>query len=380
MATTNKGLEQPAINSTNWGGPLNNNFGYLDAALGGTTSKNVTGVPATNTLTVDEYRNLILNFTGTLTQNTTYQVPSGVCGEWIVSNATTGAFTLTVKSVDTGTSVIIPQNGRRIIYATSPSAGTVNFYTADNSVGSVGAAGNVSYSDGTGLTGSTGFTYNGTKVTVTATTAATNTDTEALRLDSQSSGTPAAGIGPMVAFAAETAAGVTKVGGQMAVVATDVATGTEDFDFVLRLMAAGAAASEVMRVTSTGLMTVGGNNVIAGRSATNTAVQSLSYAGITATTDDDGTFTAGTTYTPDPSGGNFKRIVNGGAFTLAAPTGSGDYTMVIQITNNASAGAVTFTGFNRVAGDSLTTINGNKFFVFITKCNGFKLASVQALQ
>lgn len=101
--------------------------------------------------------------------------------------------------------------------------------------------------------------------------------------------------------------------------------------------------------------------------------------GYTTTAVNDGTKSSGT-YTPTPAGGNMKRIVNGGAFTLAAPTASGDYTMVIQITNNAGAGVITTTGFQRVSGDLLTTVNGDDFFVFITKCNGFVSANVQALQ
>jgi len=101
--------------------------------------------------------------------------------------------------------------------------------------------------------------------------------------------------------------------------------------------------------------------------------------GYTTTADDDGTFTTGT-YTPTPAGGNMKRIINGGAFTLAAPTASGDYTLVIQITNNASAGAITLSGFSRSIGNPFTTTNGHDFFVNITKLNGFTLANVVALQ
>lgn len=93
----------------------------------------------------------------------------------------------------------------------------------------------------------------------------------------------------------------------------------------------------------------------------------------------DGTKSSGT-YTPTPAGGNMKRIVNGGAFTLAAPTQSGDYTLIIQITNTTGAGAITMTGFNRVIGDPFTTTNGDDFFVSIIKCNGFISANVQALQ
>ena len=93
----------------------------------------------------------------------------------------------------------------------------------------------------------------------------------------------------------------------------------------------------------------------------------------------DGTKSSGT-YTPSPSGGNMKYITNNGAFTLAAPTAAGDYTLVVQITNGASAGAVTFSGFTKVSGSTMTTDNTHKFFVYITKCNGLTLASIQALQ
>jgi len=102
-------------------------------------------------------------------------------------------------------------------------------------------------------------------------------------------------------------------------------------------------------------------------------------AGYTATADNDGTQSSGT-YTPSPVGGNLKRIVNGGAFTLAAPTYAGDYTMIVQMTNSASAGAVTFSGFNRQTGDTLTTTDGHDFFLFIVKINGFESVNVQALQ
>lgn len=103
-------------------------------------------------------------------------------------------------------------------------------------------------------------------------------------------------------------------------------------------------------------------------------------AGYTATPTADGTKTSGT-YTPTPAGGNFKTAVNGGAFTLAAPTATGSYTLILQVTNNASAGAVTFSGFNKTVGDSLlTTTDGDDFFIYITKVGGFTSASVEALQ
>lgn len=118
MATTNKSLEQPAVNSTNWNVPLNDNFGYIDNALGATTNTDVTGIGSTPVvLTTSQYRSLILNFTGTLTVGVTYQIPSGVGGEWIVSNNTTGDFTLTIDNVASGASVIVPTGERRLVYS-----------------------------------------------------------------------------------------------------------------------------------------------------------------------------------------------------------------------------------------------------------------------
>ena len=113
--------------------------------------------------------------------------------------------------------------------------------------------------------------------------------------------------------------------------------------------------------------------------AGNPTVAFASTLEVTTTADDDGTISTGT-YTPTPVGGNMKRIINGGAFTLAAPTAAGDYTLVIQITNNASAGAITLSGFNRTTGNPFTTTLNDDFFVNITKLNGFTLANVVALQ
>jgi hypothetical protein len=105
----------------------------------------------------------------------------------------------------------------------------------------------------------------------------------------------------------------------------------------------------------------------------------IGSVGVIATADDDGAVSSGT-YTPTPVGGNFKRITNGGAFTLAAPTVAGDYTLVVQITNVTGAGAITLSGFSRTVGSAFTTTLGHDFFVYITKCNDFEFANVVALQ
>lgn len=99
--------------------------------------------------------------------------------------------------------------------------------------------------------------------------------------------------------------------------------------------------------------------------------------GYTATGYSAGTKSSGT-YTPDPALGNMQYATNGGAHTLAPP--SANCTMIIQYTNNGSAGTITTSGFSKVTGTAPTTTNGDDFFAFITKLNGFSHLAWQALQ
>lgn len=85
-------------------------------------------------------------------------------------------------------------------------------------------------------------------------------------------------------------------------------------------------------------------------------------AGFTEAITNDGEKSSGT-YTPTPEAGTLtKRIVNGGAFTLAAYSPPNDtmVRMTVIVTNNASAGAITTTGWDHVVGEFDTT-NGNVF-------------------
>jgi len=81
-------------------------------------------------------------------------------------------------------------------------------------------------------------------------TALTNTINPALRLRHNTTGTPAAGIGVGIELEQETASGNFEVGAVINAVTTDVTSTSEDFDLVFCLMAAGAAAAEVLRFTS----------------------------------------------------------------------------------------------------------------------------------
>jgi len=99
--------------------------------------------------------------------------------------------------------------------------------------------------------------------------------------------------------------------------------------------------------------------------------------GVIVTSKDLGTKTTGTV-TPDPGDRPMQHYVNGGAHTLAPSANVGSY--LLDITNNASAGAITTSGFTFVTGDAFTTTNGHKFRCHISIGAAGSLLQVQALQ
>ncbi len=134
MATTNKGLIEPANGSDvgTWDIPVNGNMTQIDTALGGVTSLNVTAASGVVVLNLAQYTPPIINITGTLTANVTYQVPAGVGGFWIVNNGTSGAFTLTWDSGGAGASYVLPQAQISVVYCDGASAvgGVANYLLA----------------------------------------------------------------------------------------------------------------------------------------------------------------------------------------------------------------------------------------------------------
>lgn len=100
--------------------------------------------------------------------------------------------------------------------------------------------------------------------------------------------------------------------------------------------------------------------------------------GVIVTSKDLGTAAAASTVTPDPGDRPMQHYINGGAHTLAPSANVGS--MIVDITNNASAGAITTSGWTKVSGDGFTTTNGHKFRCACSIGNGGSLLIVQALQ
>jgi hypothetical protein len=85
-----------------------------------------------------------------------------------------------------------------------------------------------------------------------------------ITLTHTTTGTPANGIGTGLRFITETSSTNNEIGGLIEVVTTDVTSGSEDFDFVFKTMAAGATAAEKLRIKSTGELDVAGNLIVSG--------------------------------------------------------------------------------------------------------------------
>ncbi len=128
MGTANKNLNEPANGSyaNTWDVPVNNNSSILDATLGGVQVMNLTGnlttpIVLTNTfpivttpLTSMSYLPQQIALTGTIGINTVIQFPAGVGGMWVVSNNTSGNFTVTFGVVG-GTSSVSVGAGQQLL-------------------------------------------------------------------------------------------------------------------------------------------------------------------------------------------------------------------------------------------------------------------------
>jgi len=108
----------------------------------------------------------------------------------------------------------------------------------------------------------------------------------------------------------------------------------------------------------------------------NVADQTIT-GGARVTSLDLGTPSAASTVTLDPGDRPLQHLTNNAAFTLAPGSNAGIITL--DITNGASAGAITTSGFTKVVG-AFTTTNAHKFRCSVSVGNAGSLLSIQPLQ
>lgn len=126
-----------------------------------------------------------------------------------------------------------------------------------------------------------------------------------------------------------------------------------------------SASSGILSCEGVAQMRVAGNQTVSG--------------GFALTPYSIGTVSSGTT-TPAPANGNYQYYTNNGAHTLAAPTS--DCAIDILVTNGASAGTITFSGFTvgSSTGSTYATTNTNKYILSIRRINSVATYSWYALQ
>lgn len=315
-------------NSGTWGNVTNVNLGTaIEEAIAGsadvTFASNNVSVTLTDTNATQTARNMRLNLTGTTGGSTRALTVPDIEKLYVVNNGCADA--VEVKN-STGANVSVPAGKTMWVFSTG--AGVVDVVTHLTSltlgsplpVASGGTGSNTGLNLATSATGILPIANGGT---------GTNTGPN---LSSNVNG---------ILSVANGGTGVNTITGIIK------GAGTSAF-------AAATAGTDYVRPNTTSNLT----------------------AGFTATTYDAGTQTTGT-FTPDPINGNFQKAVNGGVFTLAPP--SSDCTMIIKITNNASAGAVNTASFTKVTG-TFTNTNTHAFFCYITKCDSSSDLTIKALQ
>jgi len=117
--TPNKNLEKPGNGDyvDTWNVPVNGDMNIIDSAFGGTFGVSLTNTNVT--LTQTQAQNVNINLTGLLSANVTVYLPASVAGFWIVTNATTGSYTVTIASAGgaPGTSVVVQQGFAALVWS-----------------------------------------------------------------------------------------------------------------------------------------------------------------------------------------------------------------------------------------------------------------------
>jgi hypothetical protein len=166
-------------NSGTWGDKTNTNLNLLQQAIAGYEAISIAGGAQTTALvmtdaTISNARNAVIKLTGTITGNQVVTIPNGIEKTYIVSNGTTGAFTVEFKTVS-GTGVTFATDDKGFKYVFSDGT-NVNNITLASPPG--GSDTQIQFNDGgSAFGGSANLVWDGTNVVIGATGAVRLSDT-----------------------------------------------------------------------------------------------------------------------------------------------------------------------------------------------------------
>lgn len=111
-------------NAGTWGDKTNDNLNVIQQAIAGYGEQSIAGGAQTTALTIANSptlsmaRNIVIKLKGTITGNQIVTIPDGIEKTWIVSNGTTGAFTVEFKTVSgTGTTWSTTDKSIKILFS-----------------------------------------------------------------------------------------------------------------------------------------------------------------------------------------------------------------------------------------------------------------------
>ena len=131
----NLGLVDPTIGGDfdTWGATLDTNRGKLGSAAG--TQQTIATTGGTTAITATQSNAAKLNITGTLVSNSTIEMLATVSRFWFITNATSGAFTVTVTIAGSGgTTVELTQGTSSTVFVDGTDVTTHNLSNADGNL------------------------------------------------------------------------------------------------------------------------------------------------------------------------------------------------------------------------------------------------------
>jgi len=132
-------------NAGTWGNKTNDNLNVIQQAIAGYGEQSIAGGAQTTALTIANSptlsvaRNIVIKLTGTITGNQIVTVPEGIEKTWIISNGTTGSFTVQFKTTNvgsTGTTWSTTDKGIKILYSNGTEIFPVDISTLSGTVAS----------------------------------------------------------------------------------------------------------------------------------------------------------------------------------------------------------------------------------------------------
>jgi len=123
---TDLGLEIMATgeNAGTWGDKTNTNLNIVNTAIAGYVEQSIAGGAATTTLTITDgaatsvAQNAVIKLTGSITGNQIVTIPNSIEKVYIITNGTSGAFTVQVKTVSgSGVTFGVSEKTTKLLYS-----------------------------------------------------------------------------------------------------------------------------------------------------------------------------------------------------------------------------------------------------------------------